>query len=233
MANGIKTLLFLLYALVRRDARPKVVFYHDVGMSNTPMGTPRKMFWRHMSMVRKDDVICFDDGFRGVWDEREEFKTQGIRPKMFVAPRLVGHDGYLNWDEIRELKRDYGFEFQCHSWSHQTLVGPMIDESPKEERTDAWYHRELIESKEKISIEIGTTVNELCFPVGYFNDALIERCKDAGYRKAYVSYPGNVGNDFVQPRCIAQDLGVFGFWAMLRGGMNVFKRRYYRVHKRV
>ena len=227
----IKTALLVWGTLIHPDRRAKVVFYHDIGLKNTPMGTPRQMFWCHMSMLRKDDVICFDDGFHGVWEEREEFKKRGLRTKVFVAPRLVGQAGYLSWDEIRELKRDYGFEFQCHTWSHQTLVGPMIDESPKEERTEAWYHRELVESRAKIAAEIGADVTELCFPVGYFSDELIERCKAAGYKKVYASYPGDVCDDFVQPRCIAQDLGVVGFWAMLRGGMNVFKGRYYRAHK--
>ena len=232
MVNRIKGLIFFLYALARRDARPKVVFYHDVGTEWTPMGTPRQMFWAHMKQLRRNDVVCLDDGFRGVWDEREKFKAMGLRPRISIAPRLVGTEGYLNWKELQVLHRDYGFSIICHGWSHQTLVGPMIDESPKEERTESWYQRELVESRERIAAEIGTEVNELCFPVGYFSDELIERCKAAGYKKVYASYPGNVCDDFVQPRCIAQDLGVIGFWAMLRGGMNVFKGRYYRAHKR-
>lgn len=232
MANRIKTFLFFLYALVRRDARPKVVFYHDVGTEWTPMGTPRQTFWAHMKWLRRSDVVCLDDGFRGAWDEREKFKAMGLRPRISVAPRLVGTKDYLNWDELRILHKDYGFAIVCHGWSHQTLAGPMIDESPKEERTEAWYHRELVESRAKIAAEIGAEVDELCFPVGYFSDELIERCKKAGYKKVYASYPGNVCEDYVQPRCIAQDLGGIGFWAMLRSGMDVFKNRYYRAHKR-
>ena len=231
MANRIKTFLFFLYALVRRDARPKVVFYHDVGMEWTPMGTPRKIFWAHMKMLRKDDVVCLDDGFRGVWDEREKFKVMGLCPRISVAPRLVGTKGYLNWDELRILHKDYGFAVICHGWSHQTLSGPMIDESPMEERTEDWYRRELVESKAKIAAEIGAEVDELCFPVGLFGDELLARCRASGYKKVYASYPGDVGDDYVQPRCLVQDLGAIGFWATLRGGMNVFKKRYYRTHK--
>lgn len=231
MANRIKTLLFVLYAMVRRDARPKVVFYHDVGTEWTPMGTPRRMFWAHMKQLRKGDVVCLDDGFHGAWDEREKFKTMGLHPRISVAPRLVGTKGYLNWEELRILHNDYGFAIVCHGWSHQTLAGPMIDESPVEERAESWYRRELVESKEKIAAEIGVEVNELCFPVGLFSDELLARCRAAGYKKVYASYPGNVCDDYVQPRCLVQDIGSFGFWATLRGGMNVFEKRYYRAHK--
>lgn len=231
MANRIKTLLFFLYALVRWDIRPKVVFYHDVGTEWTPMGTPRQIFWAHMKQLRKNDVVCLDDGFRGAWDEREKFKTMGLCPRISVAPRLVGTMGYLNWNELRILHDDYGFAIICHGWSHQTLAGPMIEESPVEERTEDWYRRELTESRAKIEVEIGAEVDELCFPVGLFSDELLARCKAAGYRKVYASYPGDAGDDYVQPRCLVQDLGLIGFWATLRGGMNVLKGRYYKRHK--
>lgn len=227
MADRIKGLLFFLYALVRPDVRPKVVFYHDVGQDWTPMGTPRQIFWAHMNCLRKGDVVCLDDGFRGVWEDREKFRAQGIRPKISVAPRLVGTPGYLTWDELRELHHSFGFGMICHGWSHQTLAGPMIDESPIEERSEAWYNNELNKSRKEIEVQIGDVVDELCFPVGYFCADLIERCKKVGYRRVYASYPGIVGDDFVQPRCLVQHLGVLGFRAVLRGGMQILKNRYY------
>ena len=237
----IKELLIIVRAVVNPDRAEKVVFYHDIGKKNTPMGTDVKTFMRHMKVLgvggrcrRRGDVVAFDDGFRGVWEYRDELEKVvgvGVRVVVFIAVRLVGQPGYLTWDEIRTLQREYGVRFQCHTWSHQTLVGPMIDESPKEERTEAWYHRELVESRAKIAAEIGAEVDELCFPVGLFSDELLARCKAAGYKKVYASYPGNVCDDYVQPRCLVQDLGVIGFWATLRGGMNVFKKRYYRAHK--
>ena len=230
MVNKIKTLIFFLYALVRRDARPKVVFYHDVGTEWTPMGTPRQLFWVHMKLLRKEDVVCLDDGFRGAWDAREQFKAMGLHPRISVAPRLVGTMGYLNWDELRTLQRDYGFSVISHSWSHQTLAGLMIDESPKEERTEAWYRRELVESKQEIERQIGCAVDELCFPVGNFSDDVIRRCQEVGYRKVYASYPGNKVEEYVQPRCLCQDLGPLAFKAVLNGGMMVFKKRYFNKH---
>lgn len=230
MANRIKTLLFLLVALMRRDDRPKVVFYHDVGTEWTPMGTSPQMFWTHMKQLRKNDVVCLDDGFRGVWNERDKFKAMGHCPRISVAPRLVGTEGYLNWDELRILHNDYGFAVVCHGWSHQTLAGPMIDESPKEERTEEWYRRELVESRQEIERQLGCAVDELCFPVGNFSDDVIRRCKEAGYKRVYASYPGNVCDDYVQPRCIVQDLGPAAFRAVLNGGMMLFRNRYLKKH---
>ncbi len=254
IATWVKSWMIIGWSILRRDIVPKVVFYHDIGKRWTPMGTDEKIFIKHMKILgsrvkgvgSSGDVVCFDDGFRGLYDYREELREWGlgsrILVKVFVAPRLVGQPGYLTWDEIRVLNREYGIDFQCHTWSHQTLAGPMIDESPKEERTEEWYERELIASKEAINRELKSEsvkckVDELCFPVGNFSDDVIRRCKEAGYKKVYASYPGNLGEGedegggYVQPRCLVQDLGVMGFKAVLNGGMEIFKKRYLKMHK--
>lgn len=253
MRKVIKNIILWVYAIVVQDKARKVVFYHDIGKKNTSMGTNPDVFMKHLEVESwrlkvegRRDLICFDDGFRGVWDYRDELEKivgAGVKVIVFIAVRLVGQPGYLTWDEIRTLNREYGIDFQCHTWSHQTLVGEMIDESPKEERTEEWYKRELVESKEEIERQLNlgereegerlrekVVVDELCFPVGNFSDDVIERCKAAGYRKVYASYPGNITDDYVQPRCLVQDLGVMGFKAVLNGGMNPMKSRYLAMH---
>lgn len=239
MKRLIKELMLWVYSILHRDTTAKVVFYHDIGKKYTPMGTDEKIFMKHMKILGSrgeiPDSVCFDDGFHGLYDHREEIRGLGlggqILVKVFVAPRLVGQKGYLTWDEIRELQNNYGIDFQCHTWSHQTLAGPMIDESLIEERTEEWYERELVTSREKIAAELGKVVDELCFPVGYFSDELIERCKRADYKKVYASYPGNVTDDYVQPRCLVQDLSPLAFRAVLNGGMSVLASRYQKMHK--
>lgn len=241
MKTLVKELMIFVRSILRPDRAPKVVFYHDIGTQNTPTGTDFHVFKEHMKILGvgdrgrfRADVICFDDGFRGLWEHRDEVKSISAKHqvKVFIAVALVGKPGYLTWDEIRTLNREYGVDFQSHTWSHQTLVGPWNeDDVPREPRTEAWYERELIASREKIAAELGKIVDELCFPVGYFSEELIERCKKAGYRKVYASYPGNVTDDYIQPRCLAQDLSPFAFKAMLKGGLMVFQERYIKLHK--
>ena len=73
MRRLVREAIIGLSALVLRDDSAKVVFYHDVGRKWTPMGTDAETFWKHWKCLRSTDVVCFDDGFRGIWDEREEF----------------------------------------------------------------------------------------------------------------------------------------------------------------
>ena len=249
MKGLIKYLLMTLGAALHRDCKPKVVFYHDIGKKWTPMGTDVEVFLAHMQCLRAGDVVCFDDGFRGVWDHREQLagireqgtgnREQGmsgnreqLRVIVFLAVGLVGCHGYLTWEEIRELQDKYGIEFQCHTWSHQTLIGPWNAEVaiPEEGRTEVWYRHELVDSKAELERQLGRPITALCFPVGYFSDEVIRRCQAAGYTKVYASYPGNVTDEYVQPRCLVQDLPVGAFKTVLNGGMGMLVKRYKRMH---
>ena len=230
MNVALKTGLLAFGAFIKRDTSPKIVFYHDVGKTYTQMGTDAHLFWQHMALLRSGDEVCFDDGFRGVWDVREVFRARDLHPKIFLAVRLIGLPGYLNWQECRVLKAEYGFAFQCHTWSHQTLVGPMIAESPQEERTESWYHRELVKSRERIADELGPGVTELCFPVGYYSEALVQRCQAAGYDALYTSIPAGPQGGILRWRCLAQNLSPRAFRAVLNGGQAMFQAHYRKLH---
>ena len=228
----VKRLALLVGSVFAHDTSPKVVFYHDIGQKWTPMGTPVDLFLAHMKYLRKGDVVCFDDGFRGIWDERDLLgRVKCVI--VFVAVELVGRPGYLTWDEIRELQNKYGIAFQCHTWSHQTLAGPWNVEvvEPKEGRTEEWYKHELVDSKAELERMLCKKVTALCFPVGYFSDKVISRCKAAGYEKVYASYPGNVTGDYVQPRCLVQHMSAGEFKSVLKGAMNLFRWHYFMRHK--
>ena len=236
MKSVVKSLLMGGWAFFRLETSAKTVFYHDIGKQYTPMGTDIAAFFAHMQCLRAGDVVCFDDGFRGVWDYRKQLaaSSQRLATKVivFLAVGLVGEPGHLTWAEIRELQDKYGIEFQCHTWSHQTLIGPWNEEVavPEGGRTEAWYRHELVDSKAKLELQLGRPVTALCFPVGYFSDEVVRRCQAAGYTKVYASYPGNVTDDYVQPRCLVQDLSVGAFKAVLNGGMMVFKKRLFNRH---
>jgi len=230
MRSLIKYFVLLFNAIIHRDTSPKVVFYHDIGQKYTPMGTPESLFCSHMAYlqeIRKKSLLCspspstfasnahvvaFDDGFRGIWDYREFLRKYDIHPIVFIAIALVGQPGYLTWNEIRTLQNDYSVDFQCHTWSHQTLIGPVNTDLPAPSdpnfRTDAWCHHELVDSKAELERQLNLpltpsskpltprhSVMSLSFPVGYFSNEIIQHCVSAGYTNLYASFPGNKDDD--------------------------------------
>lgn len=233
LKKRLRSMVLRFFAAVRRDSSPKAVFYHDIGHKWTPMGTPKHLFFAHMRLLRPGDMVCFDDGFRGIWDARDELKAANVHPVVFIAPALVGGNGYLTWDEMRTLQAEYGFSFQSHTWSHQTLAGGFNHElpPPDEGRTEQWFRREIVLSKDEIERRLGKGVDSICLPVGHFSDSVLERCRVAGYKYVYSSIPGNLDDGFLRHRCLAQDLDERDFRAVLNGGMNTLAKRYLKMHK--
>ena len=84
MKRRLKTLILWMNALLKRDVAPKCIFYHDVSQKYSSMGTPRELFWAHMDLLRVDDLVCFDDGFRGV-ESSFQCNIRQVSPKRLIC----------------------------------------------------------------------------------------------------------------------------------------------------
>lgn len=240
MKQIIKSIIIHLYAFFKGNRDSKIIYYHDVhkDVQYTDMGTSLDLFKKHIEAIRKTGfeivpkiksqlnqiMICFDDGFKGIWDCREYFIQNKIFPTIFIAVDLIGKEGYLNIEEIRELQR-IGFIFQSHTWSHKNLT-----KFTKEE-----LNKELLGSKIELEKILGKSVTELCFPQGYFNDTVISVALESGYNTLYSSISGNY-NTRIFPHTICRDL-VQSYndkliIATIKGGCNIFQRRNITMHYR-
>lgn len=238
MVSNIKNILISSLACLSRDDGPKVVFYHDVYDSKkfTDMGTPLSLLKQQVESAKnrgfvfvdglplniKEVSVCFDDGFRGILDCKDELLSMGIRPTIFIAPALIGQDNYLNWHEILELQ-SCGFVFQSHTWSHKKL--PEVPENELE--------HELGDAKKYISDKLSRPVSQLCFPQGRFNNRICDLALSLGYDVLFSSIPGNSDKRIV-PGMVCRNLVQYAspqsFVSILHGGMNLLWKRYYKFH---
>ena len=240
----IKQWLLQILSVICRNDGAKVIYYHDVGASYTKMGTPLALFKSHIESVHKNGftfvsklqeltgpkqlLLCFDDGFRGVWDAREYFFKENLKPTIFIAVDLVGQSGFLTWDEIAELQR-HGFQFESHTWRHRSLT----------ECQDSEFEHELLDSRKYISEKLNHEVTSLCFPRGLFSSHILAACAAAGYDNLFTCIPGVV-RDFhlpcdvrgmnLVPRNLVQSASSAEFKSVIQGGASVFKAHYFRRH---
>ncbi len=238
MRKWIKHLALKALALCCRDDGPKVVYYHDIGKVYTDMGTPFELFKSHVECAKKNGfsfvrtladlketkqlLICFDDGFRGIWDHRQYFLIEKIFPTIFIPVDLIGRPGYLTWAEVLELQGS-GFHFEGHTWSHRPLT-----EVPKTE----WRH-ELCDSKRFLEDKLCKEISCLCFPCGFFSDDVISAAREAGYRCLVASYPGCVKeDDMLIPRHLVQTFLEEDYRLVLHGALGPLRSRYVRQHKK-
>lgn len=178
------------------NRKSKVFYYHDIGKTYTKMGTGAELISSHIDSIlnqgfkivpnitERDNqvMICFDDGWHGIYDYRDLFIKKGLKPTIFIAVDLIGKSGYLTEKEIFELK-DAGFIFESHSWSHQGLPFCGNDET--------LFH-ELLDSKIELEHRFKQSIDSICFPQGRYSKHIVDICYKSGYRKLYSSLPGGI-----------------------------------------
>lgn len=237
MRQIIRFLIYLYSYLFFRNHDSKIIYYHDVGTQYTDMGTELDVIKKHIDIVRAcgfnivSDIterkgqimVCFDDGWAGIYGVKDFFLHNHIFPTIFVAVDLIGTPGYLSIGQIRELQ-SLGFFFEGHSWSHKDLT--TFDKG-------ALVH-EIVDSKVRISEILCKDVSAICFPQGRFSDEVVQCCKDAGYQKLYSSISGGY-YDLIDDRSLicrnlVQDVSSKEFKYIINSKSPFFARRTEHLH---
>ncbi|WP_373127215.1 polysaccharide deacetylase family protein [Bacteroides sp. HPS0048] len=237
MKDAIRTILFFIGYLFYRNRDSKIIYYHDISSDTfyTDMSTDLNIFRNHIKIIRKcgfeivqqitakknQIAIMFDDGFRGIWDNRDYFVDNKIYPTVFIAKSLIGKEGYLNEDEIRELFK-LGFDFQSHTVSHVKLTDCVSSEQ---------LNSELLESKLYIDELLQQHTTAICAPNGYYSNIVCEDAYRVGYDKFYSSIPGSYYEritdfSFVVTRNLVQSLSLLQFRLVILGGYKPFQKTY-------
>lgn len=237
MKHFFKYIIYFLSFYFSSNKKSKVIYYHDITNQYTDMGTDFSLFREHIKIIREEGysivpeinndvnqiMICFDDGWAGIYDSKDFFYNNNIQPTVFLAIDLIGKDGYLTLNQIKELK-DIGFLFESHTWSHFNLSTYNAKE----------LKRELLDSKNELSQILNQEISSLCFPQGYFSKKVIELSIEYGYKKLYSSIPGAYSDLVDSHNVICRNLVQFVsprlFKLIINTTPEFFKKRSYRRH---
>ena len=219
----IKSVILYGGYLFHRNRNSKVIYYHDIGVKYTNMGTSIELIQRHINQIRKcgfeivksinsrdnQIMICFDDGWSGLYDYKDFFLKEGIFPTIFVAVDLIGTEYHMTIEQIKELS-SLGFLFQTHSWSHEDLT--TFD--------SIQLKHELVDSKAKLENMLSMRFDAICFPKGRFSSEVVKESLNAGYKLLYSSISGayyDRFNDSIICRNLVQDLSPRGLKYLIKG----------------
>lgn len=238
--NFVKTLLFFIGSLTSKKGGRLTVYYHDVHsspeMQYTDMSTPISDIAHHISIIKsmgfdivrefsgndQEIRIAFDDGFRGIYDNKEYFIKNNIPITIFVATSLIGQNGYLTECELQDLENT-GFNIQSHGVRH-TDMSLMSDDILKDD---------LYQSKIILETLLGKNVEEICFPIGYFSDKVLQMAEDCGYNSLFSSMPNPTAfPKALKGRLLFQGLNAIQIKLALKGGMNILQSHYQNLHYR-
>lgn len=232
----IKDSLFLGAFLLHHNHDSKVIYYHDAGTRFTEMGTDIVLMHRHFDIIRRsgynilptinktiDEVmICFDDGWAGIYYDKDFFISHNVYPTVFIAVGLIGKKGYLTIEQIKELE-SIGFRFEAHTWSHRPLT-LLADYELK---------HELKDSKEELEMLFGHPFNSICYPQGRFSKHIHDLCKRYGYERQFSSLHGgyyDLKDKDVICRVCAQFSSPTELKWMLNGTSRLFRNRLMKQH---
>jgi Polysaccharide deacetylase len=130
-------------------------------------------------------VITADDGHHSVYAHMlSVVRLYRIPVTLFVYPSAISNAVYaLTWEQLLELKETGLFDIQSHSYWHPNFK----EEKRRLSRDD--YDRlvqmQLKKSKETLEIKLRTYVDMLAWPFGIFDNELIAKAVEAGYRAGF------------------------------------------------
>lgn len=135
-----------------------------------------------LALPDKPILLSFDDGY--IDNYQNAFKiliNKGMKGSFGVITSLVGTNAhgsrfYMSWDELREMDTE-GMELVDHSMSHKYM--PKI--------SDNELIQELLDSKKIIEELTKKRVETFVYPTGGYNNHVIEKLKEYGYRSARIS----------------------------------------------
>ena len=125
----------------------------------------------------KPVILTFDDGYadnyRNAFPILEKYNLKGT---IFLISDYIGtYPNYLTWSQIDEMQESGYIDFESHTLSHMQL-----DKATPEE---TW--EQLSESKQALEWHLKKPVSFIAYPCGSYDDELILKTKEAGYRAAF------------------------------------------------
>jgi len=239
ISSRIRIFLIRLASLFYFKERSKAIFYHDIHAEKkyTNMSTSIKLFKEHIQIIRNSGYeivskinkptgqieISFDDGFLGVYMNKNVIKELDIPLQLFIITSNLDTPNYINKSQLLELNSFSQITISSHTHKHSILN--RISKSEIE--------FELKTSKKIIEKILGKKINSLCFPEGKFNNKVIEIARKMGYSNLYTSIPGFYVNQFsagVIKRSLVQFASKGEFNAIVKGGDHVLSKWYQLKH---
>jgi len=132
----------------------------------------------------KSVVIVADDGHKSIYSDMYPLaKKYNIPVTLFIYPSAISNAKYaMTWDQLKTLKAN-GFDIQSHTFWHPNFKHDKKKMSPAEYEKSVT--TQLKKSKERLEKQLGGTVDMLAWPFGIYDDYLLKRAAEVGYKATF------------------------------------------------
>ncbi len=158
----------------------------------------------------KSILLTFDDGWKNGLSAVPVLEKYHFKAAFFIFPGKGIGQPYMEWNDVLALAENPRFEICSHTlthpWDKQSNLVTWVDgRTAGKDKRDVKY--ELKESKSLLEKKLNKRVKCLAWPVGWYNETLIEIAKDAGYETLFTAEDGinTQGGDMLRIKRIFVD----------------------------
>ncbi|MFT5169950.1 MAG: peptidoglycan/xylan/chitin deacetylase (PgdA/CDA1 family) [Candidatus Omnitrophota bacterium] len=156
------------YDVTQENFAFQIALLHNKGFKIVPYSN---------ELTDKEVVVTFDDGeVNNFTKAYEVLKGYECKAYFFIIPDRVGNQGYMTWEQIKELS-EAGMFIGSHGLTHSILTELSADE----------LIHELSESKRIIEEQLGVSIDVISIPRGFCNDAVLRKAYEVGYKYVFIS----------------------------------------------
>ena len=135
-------------------------------------------------------ALTFDDAYESVYTTAWPIlKDKGIPITVFVLSGSVGHNGYMSWDQLREMAKHDLVTIGNHSVDHGTMLQRSSESAEAHAERIA---RELDEGAERIEAKLGIETELFAHPYGEFSQPVLQALEDRGWY-GFAQHSGVIG----------------------------------------
>ncbi len=123
-------------------------------------------------------VLTFDDGYADNYTTVFPLlKKYNMKATIFVVTDMIGTDGHLTAEQIKEMSESGLVRFGSHTASHKKL----------DSLSEYEIRNELTRSKEALEEVTGSPVTVLAYPNGIYTEKVEQIATSVGYKLAYTT----------------------------------------------
>jgi len=134
----------------------------------------------HTGVPANSIVVTLDDGYADQYGHAFQIaKKYNIKLSLLIASGLINNSGFMNWDQVKEIKNSGGYIVD-HTWSHYSLPAGTIEKIKYEVET----------ARSQIESFTGQKVDVFGYPYGSFDNKSIDILQQDGFLGAFSTLPG-------------------------------------------
>ncbi|MBU3979128.1 polysaccharide deacetylase family protein [Patescibacteria group bacterium] len=137
----------------------------------------------HRGLPAKSIVITFDDGYGDNYIYAFEIlKKYNIIGNFMIPTGLVENEGYVTWDQLREINGNSLMHIYNHTWSHAFLGGAAKDK----------IEYEIATANTQLESNLGKQIKIFTYPYGSFDQVVIDVLRKHGFTAAFSTINGSM-----------------------------------------